>query len=69
MWPENWPIWLLWQEMSGQWRVGMNGAYAIDYGCLFARMERMRLSDQRWEEVFHDFRVVESAALDQMRKA
>lgn len=68
MWPENWPVWTLWQEMAGQWRVGMNGAYAIDYGPLFMRMERMRMSDHRWEEVFHDFRVVESAALDQMRK-
>ena len=66
VWPENWPAWALWCEMSGQWRVGMNGPTALDYGPLFARMDRMRLDDEAWHDLFADIRVIEAAALEQM---
>lgn len=68
VWPENWPVWQLWRELRGQWRAGFNGAYAIDYTPLFMRMERMRLGDADWEEMFADFRVVEAAALNEQTK-
>jgi hypothetical protein len=69
VWPENWPVWLLWGEMRGQWRVGINGAYAIDYTPLFARMDRLALRAEDWEEMFADFRVIEAVALGEMNKA
>ena len=54
--------------MFGQWRVApMGGRYAMDYGVLFMRMERMRLSDEEWDHLYLDMRVLESAALEQMR--
>ena len=40
---------------------------ALDYGPLFARMDRMRLADDDWEDLFDDVRVLERAALDQMQ--
>lgn len=46
----------------------MGGYYALDYTALFARMDRMRLDDDRWEELFHDIRVCEAAALKEMRQ-
>lgn len=69
VWPENWPAWRLFCEVSGQWRVaGINGArFALDYTTLFMRMERLGLSDSDWEELFEDVRALESAALEQMR--
>lgn len=50
--------------MSGQWRVGFGGPFALDYSTLFARMERLRLDDDDWEQRFQDVRVLEAAALD-----
>jgi hypothetical protein len=69
LWPEHWPAWGLYLEMAGQWRrAGMSGTpVALDYGPLFARMERMRLADDDWEDLFDDVRVLERAALDQMQ--
>jgi hypothetical protein len=64
VWPENWPAWCLFAEMSGQWRVGFAGRYALDYTPLFARMERQRLDDATWEQRFSDVRVMEQAVLD-----
>ena len=68
LWPENWQVWKLFRELSNQWRrAGMNGAaYAFDYGVLFQRMERMRLSDQQYEETFELIKAMERAALDEM---
>jgi hypothetical protein len=54
--------------MSGQWRVGFGGQYALDYTALFLRMDRMRLSDAQWAELFADVRVIEHAALQAMKQ-
>lgn len=68
VWPENWPSWRLFSEMFGQWRMApMGGRYAMDYGVLFMRMDRMRLTDDEWESLYLDVRVLEQAALEQLR--
>lgn len=64
LWPECWPAWQLFCEISGQWRVAPSGAVmALDYGPLFARMERLRLSDDDWNDRFADIAVIEAAAI------
>jgi hypothetical protein len=67
--PENWPTWKLFAEFNGQWRVGFGGAFALDYTPLFMRMEKLGLSDADWEHTFADIRLMEAAALDEMKKA
>jgi hypothetical protein len=52
--------------MSGQWRAGFGGHYALDYTALFMRMERMRLDDETWQALFDDVRVLEAGALQAM---
>lgn len=69
VWPDNWRAWSLYVELSGQWRVGFGGRYALDYVALFARMERLRLADAEWEALFADVRVIERATLEEMAKA
>ena len=71
VWPENWSAWALFDEMGGQWRTrGMGGMpYALDYGPLLMRMERLRLSDIEYENLFADVRVLEHAALKQMKES
>ena len=72
VWPENWQAWCLYVEMAGQWRHASSGMgstpVALDYTALFMRMDRMRLDDEEWEHLFSDIRVIESAALQEMRK-
>jgi hypothetical protein len=47
----------------------MGGAYALDYSVLYARMDRLRLPDDEWQQLFDDIRVIEATALQQMRAA
>lgn len=54
-------------QVGSQWRVGFGGPYALDYGPLFTRLDRMQLTPDRWEEMFDDVRHIEAAALAAMR--
>ena len=54
--------------MSGQWRYSFGGKEALDYTPLFMRMDRMGLDDKAWNELFHDIRHIESAAIEKMRE-
>ena len=46
----------------------MGGPTALDYTPLFMRMDRMGLSDDDWNDLFRDVRVIEAAALEAMQK-
>ena len=43
--------------------MGGAGPIGLDYNVLFALMQRMNLSEQDFDFLFHDVRVVESTAL------
>ena len=68
LWPENERAINLFTTLSTQWRIGMNGATGLDYSPFFARMDRMRLSDDDYEILFDDIRIIESEALQIMNK-
>ena len=70
LWPENFRVWNLFCEIRNQWRrAGFSGAaYALDYGVLFTRMDRMRLSDREYEETFDLIRHMERKALEEMNR-
>lgn len=70
VWPENWRTWNLFRDMRTQWRrAGMNGvACGLDYGVLFARMDRLRLNDRDYEETFEHIKAMEVAALNEMNR-
>ena len=69
VWPENWPAFLLYDSICNQWRTGgMGGPIALDYGVLFHRMDRMKLSDDDYEQMFQDIKAIESGALSVYQK-
>ena len=68
VWPENWPASALFRSIRNQWRVGMGGAFALDYGVLFHRMDRLHLDPDDYEQMFSDIQVIESAALPVINK-
>lgn len=67
VWPECHQAFTLFCKVEGQWRAGMGGPYALDYGPLFVLMERMHLSDDQFDELFTDIRAMEAAAIEAMR--
>lgn len=44
----------------------MGGPTGLDYGPLFALMDRMKLSDEDHDELFGDIQTLERAALEAM---
>lgn len=67
VWPENWPIYILFCEVSTQWLMGPNGPSGLNHTVALARLERMKLSDDDYEFVYQGFRTMEIAALQAIR--
>lgn len=64
VWPENMAAMDLFTALQTQLRTwGGGGALGFDYSVYFARMGRMKLSEQAYEWLFDDIRVIESEAL------
>lgn len=69
VWPENMPAINLFSTLQSQLRTGgMGGAIGFDYNVYFFRMDRMKLSEQAYEWLFSDIRVIESEALTALNK-
>jgi hypothetical protein len=69
LWPENMRAFILFSTLQTQLRTGgMGGVIGFDYSVYFARMDRMKLSDQDYEWLFDDIRVIEAEALTAMNK-
>lgn len=68
LWPENAQAFALFVDMSTQWRAGQSGIIGLDYNVLYREMDRMKLSDDEYDELLDDVRTMEWAALDEMRK-
>ena len=68
IWPENMQAVSVFCTIQTQWRTGMNGPTGLDYNVLFTRMDRLKLSEQDYEWMLDDIRVIEAAALTAMNK-
>lgn len=56
--------------MRTQWRMGPAGPVGLDYLAAYPLLDRQhRGSADAWNEAFADLRVMEAAALNEMRKA
>lgn len=68
VWPENWPAVRLFISIGNQWRGGNGLPIALDYGVLFHRLDRMRLSEDEYEQMFRDVKALEAGAIPVMCK-
>lgn len=68
MWPDNWQSVGVFSAMSTQWRVGSGGPYGLDYGAIPDVLRLMAVPRGEWPGVFSDLRVMEDAALTELRK-
>lgn len=68
IWPENVRAYELLQFMGTQWRVSMAGATGLDYGVMYAKMDRMGLSPDDYDQLEADMQIMEAAALSCMHE-
>jgi hypothetical protein len=68
LWPENIVPVDLFRRMRGSWRVGMNGPYGLDLNVAFALLDLMGVAQGERLEVIDALRVLEQAAIDEMKK-
>ena len=69
VWPCNVQAVNAFVSMGTQWRVGPGGAYGLDYGVLPQVLRLAQIPRKEWPQVFDSIRVLEDAALAEMRKA
>lgn len=67
VWPENWPVWRLYQRVCTQWRHSWGGPAGLDYTAIYPFIDRMNLSPDDWDQVMSDLQVIEVTARDAMR--
>ena len=67
IWPENWIPFLVFSEVSTQWRVGAGGATGLDYVAVKWVMDLMKIKKKY--EVLRAIRTMESSALKTMDKS
>jgi hypothetical protein len=58
----------LFVQLGTQWLVGPGGPYGLNYATLYLKMDRLGLSPKRQMELEEDIRILEDAALAEMRK-
>lgn len=68
VWPENWPVFILFTDIQTQWRTSSTGLIGLDYNVLFRKLDRMNLPPQQYDEIESDIRVMEFAALATLNK-
>lgn len=69
VWPENWPTFLLFSELETQWNFAASGhRTGLQYLVLFAKLDRMALPPDEYDETEHDIRAMELAALAAMNE-
>lgn len=68
VWPDNWPVLLVFSDLMSQWNAGMNGVIGLRYEALPLVLKLHGIKRKRQREVFDGLRVMESAAITEINK-
>lgn len=55
-------------SIKTQWRVGQVGVYGLDYNVLPLLLKVNSIPESDWPQVMTDIRIMEAAAIDQIRE-
>lgn len=69
LWEINREPFTVFNSLSTQWRMGMNGATGLDYAVLPTVMDFLEVPADNRKQVFLDLRAMEQAALRAMADA
>lgn len=67
LWPDNALSVNVFATICMQWRVGMNGAFALDYNVIEPALRMLRVPPEQWPDVFEDITVMEPVGLQSIR--
>lgn len=68
LWPGNDRAFWLFDSISTQWRVSATAYIGLDYGVMYQKMNRMKLSETEFDQLESDMRFIESEALRILNK-
>lgn len=68
VWPGNERAYDLWCLVGNQWRMAMNGPVSIDQMPLRHQLDRMKLADADYDELFAAIQIMEASALKAMQE-
>lgn len=68
MWPDNWQALDVFVALQTQWRFSQIGPTGLDYSALGAVMRLRGVKKRDRADTFEAIRIMESEALDVMRK-
>lgn len=66
VWPEGWASFELFMRLQNQWRCAANGPLGLDYVVVFDEMRHRGVEGAERDEMMHQLRVIESAALKEL---
>lgn len=64
LWPDNVAGWDLFQTVSTQWNIGLNGVIGLQYAGVQAAMELTGIPRKQRPALFRDVQVCERATLE-----
>jgi hypothetical protein len=67
LWPDNVRAWELFLKVGTQWRSGPNGVIGLDHNVVHRYLDRLKLSDEDWDQLMEDIVVMELQALEMLR--
>lgn len=68
LWPDNVLAVDVFATIFMQWRVGVNGAFALDYGVIEPTLRMMRVPAEQWPDIFEAIQVMEPVGLAAIRQ-
>lgn len=68
VWPCHVAAVNLFIELGTQWRVGPAGPYGLDYNVVYRAIDDLGTSKDEVRQLKEDIRILEDAALEEMRK-
>lgn len=68
LYPDTLPALDLFAALGTQWRVGQGGVTGLDYAAAESALRLQRAPRSRWPTLFADLRVMERAALEELRR-
>ncbi len=69
IWPDNWPVFRLFNALGTQWRTGPGGATGLDYSVVREVAILIGIKKRQIPELFPDLQVMEAEALAVMAEA
>lgn len=68
IWKENYAAFNLFYRFNTQWRVGMSGVVGLDYNVFQHEMDRLKLSDEEYDDMMYCLNIIESTAIAEINK-